>query len=58
MDAHNLEPQEYSDRIKLYSHRLAQQWNIYQSNNELNGKYFRLERNRSSLKLQTKKING
>uniref|UniRef100_A0A6B2EEY6 Ragulator complex protein LAMTOR1 n=1 Tax=Phlebotomus kandelakii TaxID=1109342 RepID=A0A6B2EEY6_9DIPT len=26
MDMHNLEPQEYSDRVKLYSHRLAQQW--------------------------------
>jgi len=27
MDIHNLEPQEYTDRIKLYSNRLAQQWN-------------------------------
>ncbi|XP_059607774.1 ragulator complex protein LAMTOR1 [Phlebotomus argentipes] len=26
MDMHNLEPQEYSDRVKLYSQRLAQQW--------------------------------
>jgi hypothetical protein len=27
MDTHNLEAQEYNDRIKLYNHRLAQQWN-------------------------------
>lgn len=26
MDAHSLEPQEYNDRVKLYNHRLAQQW--------------------------------
>ena len=26
MDAHNLEPQEYTDRVKLYSQRLSQQW--------------------------------
>lgn len=27
MDSHNLEPQEYTDRVKLYSQKLAQQWN-------------------------------
>ncbi|KAH8405415.1 hypothetical protein KR222_011525 [Zaprionus bogoriensis] len=30
MDSHNLEPQEYTDRIKLYSQRLQQQWNNVQ----------------------------
>lgn len=36
MDAHtHLEQQEYNDRVKTYSHRLAQQWNnIYPTNNE------------------------
>ena len=28
MDAHSLEPQEYNDRVKLYNHRLAQQWYV------------------------------
>lgn len=27
MDTHNLEQQEYSDRQKLYNHRLSQLWN-------------------------------
>ncbi|XP_053688086.1 ragulator complex protein LAMTOR1 [Sabethes cyaneus] len=27
MDIHNIEPQEYNDRVKVYSQRLAQQWN-------------------------------
>lgn len=26
MDAHNLEPQELNDRIRMYSHKLSQQW--------------------------------
>lgn len=26
MDSHNLEPHELNDRIKLYSHKLSQQW--------------------------------
>ncbi|XP_055693173.1 ragulator complex protein LAMTOR1 [Lutzomyia longipalpis] len=26
MDMHNLEPQEYSDRVKIYAQRLSQQW--------------------------------
>ncbi|XP_055531911.1 ragulator complex protein LAMTOR1 [Wyeomyia smithii] len=26
MDIHNIEPQEYNDRVKVYSQRLAQQW--------------------------------
>lgn len=30
MDLHNLENEEYNDRIKLYSHRLQQQWNSIQ----------------------------
>lgn len=30
MDSHNLEHQEYTDRIKLYSQRLQQQWNNVQ----------------------------
>ncbi|XP_037935782.1 uncharacterized protein LOC119669826 [Teleopsis dalmanni] len=30
MDSHNLEHQEYSDRIKLYSQRLQQQWSNIQ----------------------------
>ncbi|CAO1426421.1 unnamed protein product [Diamesa serratosioi] len=31
MDTHNLEQQEYNDRIKLYSSRLSLQWNNVQS---------------------------
>uniref|UniRef100_U5EWX5 Ragulator complex protein LAMTOR1 n=1 Tax=Corethrella appendiculata TaxID=1370023 RepID=U5EWX5_9DIPT len=27
MDSSHLQPQEYNDRVKLYSNRLAQQWN-------------------------------
>lgn len=27
MDIHNIEPHEYNDRVKIYSQRLAQQWN-------------------------------
>lgn len=36
MDSHtHLEQQEYNDRVKTYSHRLAQQWNnIYSTNTE------------------------
>ncbi|XP_067645083.1 ragulator complex protein LAMTOR1 isoform X2 [Eurosta solidaginis] len=30
MDLHNLENEEYNDRIKLYSQRLQQQWNNIQ----------------------------
>lgn len=30
MDAHNLEPQELNDRIKMYSHKLSQQWSTIQ----------------------------
>lgn len=30
MDAHNLEPQELNDRIRLYSHKLSQQWGTLQ----------------------------
>lgn len=30
LDSHTLEHQEYSDRIKLYSQRLQQQWNNIQ----------------------------
>ncbi|XP_039963198.1 uncharacterized protein LOC126763466 [Bactrocera neohumeralis] len=30
MDLHNLENEEYNDRIKLYSQRLQQQWNSIQ----------------------------
>lgn len=26
MDSHNLEPQELNDRIRMYSHKLSQQW--------------------------------
>lgn len=26
LEAHNLEPQEYTDRVKIYSHKLQQQW--------------------------------
>lgn len=26
MDSHNLEPQEYTDRVKVYSQKLSQQW--------------------------------
>lgn len=26
MDSHNLEPQEYTDRVKMYSQKLSQQW--------------------------------
>lgn len=26
MDSHNLEPHELNDRIKMYSHKLSQQW--------------------------------
>lgn len=26
MDSHNLEPQEYTDRVKMYSQKLAHQW--------------------------------
>lgn len=40
MDSHNLEPQELNDRIKLYSHKLSQQWSTIQedSGNVSNGK--------------------
>lgn len=31
MDTHNLEQQEYNDRIKLYSSRLSLQWNNVQN---------------------------
>lgn len=27
MDAHNLQPQEITNRVKLYSQKMAQQWN-------------------------------
>lgn len=27
MDSHNLQPQELNNRIKMYSQKLAQQWN-------------------------------
>lgn len=27
MDSHNLQPQELNNRIKIYSQKLAQQWN-------------------------------
>ncbi|XP_055906838.1 uncharacterized protein LOC129942066 [Eupeodes corollae] len=30
MDSHNIEHQEYNDRIKLYNQRLMQQWNTVQ----------------------------
>lgn len=30
MDSHNLEPQELNDRIRLYSHKLSQQWSTLQ----------------------------
>lgn len=30
MDSHNLEPQELNDRIRLYSHKLSQQWGTLQ----------------------------
>lgn len=26
MDSHNLEAQEYTDRVKMYSQKLSQQW--------------------------------
>lgn len=32
MDSHNLEPQELNDRIRLYSHKLSQQWGTLQDN--------------------------
>lgn len=30
MDSHNLEPQELNDRMRLYSHKLSQQWGTLQ----------------------------
>lgn len=30
MDAHNLEPQELNDRIRMYKHKLSQQWGTLQ----------------------------
>lgn len=40
MDAHNLEHQEYYDRIKLYTHRLQQQWSNIQNPSKITkGKY-------------------
>lgn len=33
MDTHNLDPQEYSDRVKLYSNRLSQMWNNIEHGN-------------------------
>lgn len=30
MDSHNLEPHELNDRIKMYSHKLSQQWSTIQ----------------------------
>lgn len=30
MDSHNLEPQELNDRIRMYSHKLSQQWGTLQ----------------------------
>ena len=42
MDTHNLEQQEYNDRIKLYSSRLSLQWNNVQNPaaSNYNGKVF------------------
>lgn len=38
MDAHNLQPQEMNNRIKMYSQKLAQQWSsIQDSSNVPNG---------------------
>lgn len=41
MDTHNLEQQEYNDRIKLYSSRLSLQWNNVQNPtaSNYNGKF-------------------
>lgn len=40
MDLHNLENEEYNDRIKLYSQRLQQQWNsIQHPEKEVSGTY-------------------
>lgn len=33
MDSHNLEPHELNDRIKLYSHKLSQQWSSLPEDN-------------------------
>ncbi|XP_055627454.1 ragulator complex protein LAMTOR1 [Toxorhynchites rutilus septentrionalis] len=35
MDIHNIEPHEYNDRVKIYSQRLAQQWNTVQHPNSV-----------------------
>ena len=35
MDAHNLEPHELNDRIKLYSHKLSQQWSTIQEDSSV-----------------------
>ncbi|XP_055597893.1 ragulator complex protein LAMTOR1-like [Uranotaenia lowii] len=35
MDVHNIEPHEYNDRVKVYSQRLAQQWNTVQHPNNV-----------------------
>lgn len=35
MDIHNIEPHEYNDRVKIYSQRLAQQWNTVQHPNHV-----------------------
>ena len=32
LDAHILEPNEYNDRMRMYQHRLAQQWNKLPAN--------------------------
>lgn len=39
MDSHNLEPQELNDRIRMYSHKLSQQWGTLQedSTSAVNG---------------------
>lgn len=41
MDSHNLEPQELNDRIRLYSHKLSQQWGTLQEDSisASNGKF-------------------
>lgn len=40
MDSHNLEQQELNDRIRMYSHKLSQQWGTLQddSTSATNGK--------------------
>lgn len=40
MDSHNLEQQELNDRIRMYSHKLSQQWGTLQddSTSAMNGK--------------------